>query len=102
MNAFLFFRYGIQMFFFLIWAKSTNIENKVQIQPILYFSQPITLQIFFRVSDNDKYFPRFSYVAIISRACRRIPMYGNLGKYFPYCTRHSAITTTYCLYSPSE
>ena len=55
MNTFLFFCYGIQMsyFFFLIQSKSTNIENRVQIRSILYSSQPIRLQIFFRVSDND-------------------------------------------------
>ena len=55
MNTFLFFRYGIRMLyflFFLIYSKSTNIENRVQIQPILYSSQSIRLQIFFRVSDN--------------------------------------------------
>ena len=34
---------------------STNIENRVQIRPILNSSQPIRLQIFFRVSDNNDY-----------------------------------------------
>ena len=38
--------------FFPIYSKSTNIENRVQICRILYYSQPIRLQIFFRVSDN--------------------------------------------------
>ena len=55
MNTFLYFHYGNRMLyflFFLIQSKSTNIENRVQIRPILYFSQPIRLQIFFRVSDK--------------------------------------------------
>ena len=41
--------------FFLILPKGTNIENRVQIRPILYSSKPIRLQIFFRVSDNKLY-----------------------------------------------
>ena len=62
MNTFLFFRYGNQMLiFFLIYSKSTNIENRVQIRPILYFSQPIRLQIFFRVSDNTWYKSQYSF-----------------------------------------
>ena len=56
MNTFLFFRYGIRMlYFFLIQSKSTNIENRVQIRPILYSSLPIRLKIFFRVSDKCIY-----------------------------------------------
>ena len=41
--------------FFLIWSKSTSIENRVQIRPILCSSQPIRLQVFFRVSGNRRY-----------------------------------------------
>ena len=37
-------------FFYL--AKEYNIENRVQIRPILYPSHPIRLQIFFCVSDK--------------------------------------------------
>ena len=40
------------LYFFLILSKSTDIENIVQIWLILYSSQPIRLQLFFRVSDN--------------------------------------------------
>ena len=40
------------MLIFLLFSKSTNIEDRVQI-PILYSSHPIRLQIFFRVSDNN-------------------------------------------------
>ena len=46
----------------------------------------------------DKYFPRFSYYAIISlakRLVKYIAKYEKLGKYFSYHTRHHAITTTY-------
>ena len=39
-------------FLMIIWEKSTNIENRAQIRPILYSSQPIRLQIFFCVSNN--------------------------------------------------
>ena len=42
------------MFFFFLFSQSTNIENRVQIRLILYSSQPIILQIFFRVSDNTE------------------------------------------------
>ena len=55
---FLFFLYGNRMLyflFFLIQSKTTNIENRVKILPILYSSPPIRLQIFFRVSDNRVY-----------------------------------------------
>ena len=55
MNTFLFFRYGIQMLHFFVWSRSTSIENRVQIRPILYSSQPIRLQIFFSVSENKQY-----------------------------------------------
>ena len=50
-NTFLFFRYRNRIFclFFLIKSKSTNIENRVQIWPVLDSFQPI---IFFRVSDK--------------------------------------------------
>ena len=41
--------------FFLIWSKSTNIENRVQIRPILCSSHTIRLQISFRVSDKHTY-----------------------------------------------
>ena len=55
MNTFLFFRYGTRvLYFFLTQSKSKNIENRVQIRPILYCSQPIRLQIFFRVSNNEQ------------------------------------------------
>ena len=37
---------------FFLFSKSTNIENKVQIRPILYSSQSIRLQMFFCVSDK--------------------------------------------------
>ena len=37
------------------WKQSTNIENKVQIPPILYSSQPISRQVFFHVSNNNGY-----------------------------------------------
>ena len=50
MNTFLYFHYGNRMLyflFFLIQSKSANIENRVQIRPLLYSSQPISLQIFF-------------------------------------------------------
>ena len=40
------------VFSFLIYSRSTNIENRVLIRPILYSSQPIRLQIFFRANDN--------------------------------------------------
>ena len=55
MNTFLVFRCGIRVlyFFFLIWLKSTNIENRVQIWPI-------RLQIFFRGSDNRRYVDNIS------------------------------------------
>ena len=38
MNTFLFFRYGIRMLyiFFSYLSKSTNIESRLQIPPILY------------------------------------------------------------------
>ena len=36
----------------LFSKKDTNIENRVQIRPILYSSQPTRVQIFFRVGDN--------------------------------------------------
>ena len=46
MNRSPFFRCRIRtLYFFLIQSKSTNIENRVQIRPILYCSQPIRLQI---------------------------------------------------------
>ena len=41
----------------LFSKKDTNIENRVQIRPILYSSQPTRLQIFFRVNNNKKYNP---------------------------------------------
>ena len=48
MNTFLFFRYGIRTFFsHLVKEYKCRVEGT-----ILYSSQPITLQIFFRVSDN--------------------------------------------------
>ena len=40
------------VFSFLIYSRSINIENRVLIRPILYSSQPIRLQIFFRANDN--------------------------------------------------
>ena len=43
------------LYFFSYLSKSTNIENRLQIRPILYSSQPIRLQIFFRVSDNTSF-----------------------------------------------
>ena len=46
-----------------------------------------------------KYFPRFSYKL---QNMKQFAKYEKLGKYFPYCTRHRAITVTYCLYSSSE
>ena len=60
MNAFLFFRYVIRMlYFFFLFSQSTNIDNRVQIRPILYSSQTIRLQIFFRVSDKGTIHPIF-------------------------------------------
>ena len=56
MSTFLFFRYGNRMLIlFFLFGKSTNIKNRVQIRPILYTSQPIRLEIFFRVNDNTWY-----------------------------------------------
>ena len=52
MNTFVFSAKEFECFFFFLFSQSTNIENRVQIRPILYSSQPIILQIFFRVSDN--------------------------------------------------
>ena len=48
------------VFFFLV--QSTNIETTTQIRPILYSSQPIRLQIFFRVSDKDLILYRISKI----------------------------------------
>ena len=43
----------VVFFFFLIQStKSTNIENRVQVRPILYSTQPIILQIFSLVSNK--------------------------------------------------
>ena len=57
MNTYLFFRYGNQMlcfflFVFFLFRQSANIEKRVQIRPILYSSQPIRMQIIFRVGDK--------------------------------------------------
>ena len=44
--------------------QSTNIKNRVQMRPILYSSQPIKLQIFFRVSYNIFQTTRFNHTMI--------------------------------------
>ena len=53
MNTFLFFRNGNQMLIFFLFSQRVQILKTVQIRPILYSSQPIRLQIFFRDSDNN-------------------------------------------------
>ena len=59
MNTFLFFRYGNQMLIFLLllFSKrvqifSKRVQTEYKFRPILYSSQPIRLQIFFRVNDK--------------------------------------------------
>ena len=46
-----------------------------------------------------KYFPSFSYLAIISKheknIEKKIAKYEKLGKYSPYCSRHRVITIAY-------
>ena len=56
-KTFLFFQYENRMlyfflFVFFLFRQSTNIEKRVQIQPILYSFPPIRLQIFFPVSNK--------------------------------------------------
>lgn len=41
---------------------STNIDNSVQIRPILHSSHPISLQIFFGVSDKEPPLERSSNI----------------------------------------
>ena len=54
MNAFIFFHYRIQMLYFFSLLVRVQILKTVQIRLILYSSQPIRLQIFFCVNDNNE------------------------------------------------
>ena len=88
MNAFLFFCYRNRMLIFFLF--STNIENRVQIRPILYSSHPIRLQIFFRVNDNDN-FPYFNfdghiyiYMYIYISSCYNV--YSDIAYVFRFCS----------------
>ena len=41
--------------FFFLFSQRVQILKTAQIRPILHSSQPIRLQIFFRVGDNARY-----------------------------------------------
>ena len=60
---------NVVFFVFSSLAKEYKYWNRVQIRPVLYSCQPIRLQIFFRVSDNNVYEAIITIRTINSKYC---------------------------------